>query len=121
MSSNNHFNDKMMTRAMLPLMYLWIVLAGGIVGLGFVEPFVFKTTLIIDNVDKFIALLGIVTVAVSPVFATILRMWEAEQTGELAEMPVQAEHERVRDAEEHAHVIQMESRLERPWGANSEE
>lgn len=105
------FNDRMVKRTVLPAIYLWLLASAAVVGMGILRPEV-----VLMNLDGFIALIAIIGGTAGPALSTILRMWEAEQATETAEMPLQATHERDRDIAEHEHVMHMEKELKVPWG-----
>ena len=102
-SKEDTFNDRMVKRTVLPTIYLWLIAAGAIVGMGIVKPEV-----VLTNLDGFIALLAIITTVSSPALMTVMRMWESEQSVEIDNMGVEMEHERLRDSMKKEHVIAME-------------
>ena len=112
---SNSFNDKMVKRTVLPVIYLWMAASGAVVGMGIYAPDV-----VLMNLDGFIALIAIIGGVAAPAFNTLLRMWEQEQSAEGAEIPTYAEHERVRESAEHEHVMHMEKELKEPWGGDDE-
>ena len=73
-----------------------------------------------QSLDGFIALIAIIGGVAAPSFNTLLRMWEQEQTKEGEEIPIDSQHERSREAAEHEHQMEMEKRLEKPWGGGDE-
>lgn len=95
----------MVKRTVLPVIYLWMAAAGAVVWMGIHDP-----DTVLANLDGFIALIAIIGGVAAPALSTLLRMWEGEQTIEMQEMPIDHEHERVRDAEEHNHQMQMDSK-----------
>ena len=97
------FNDRMVKRTVLPTIYLWLLSAGAVVGMG-----IWKPNVVLVNLDGFIALLAIISGVAVPALGTVLRMWESEQTIEIDNMGVEMEHERVRDAMRKQHIIDME-------------
>jgi len=97
------FNDRMVKRTVLPTIYLWLLAAGSIVGMGIMKPDV-----VLVEIEGFIALLAIISGVAVPALGTVLRMWESEQTIEIDNMGVEMEHERVRDAMRKQHIIDME-------------
>lgn len=109
------FNDKMVKRTVVPAIYLWLLSSAAVVGMG-----IWKPDVVLMNLDGFIALIAIIGGTAGPALSTILRMWEAEQTSEVTDIPIQAEHERARDSAEHEHVMLMEKTLKRPWGEEGE-
>ena len=111
MATKDTFNDRMVRRTVLPVIYLWMLAAGSVVAMGIYQPDV-----VLENLDGFIALIAIIGGTAAPALSTLMRMWEAEQTSETAEMPIQMEHDRVRDSAEHEHQMHMEKELKKPWG-----
>ena len=97
------FNDKMVKRTVLPTIYLWLLAAGAVVGMG-----IWKPDVVLENLDGFIALIAIISGVAAPALSTVLRMWESEQTIEIDNMGVEMEHERVRDALRKQHLIDIE-------------
>ena len=97
------FNDRMVKRTVLPAIYLWLLAAGAVVGMG-----IWKPDVVLTNLDGFIALIAIISGVSAPALGTVLRMWESEQTIEIDNMGVEMEHERIRDAMRKEHIIQME-------------
>jgi len=89
-NNNDTFNDRMVKRTVLPAIYLWLLAAGAVVGMGIVHPDV-----VLANLDGFIALIAIISGVSAPALQTVLRMWEME-------------HERVRDALRKQHLIDLE-------------
>ncbi len=111
MGSRQSFNDRMVKRTVLPAIYLWLLSAGAVVGMG-----IWKPEVVLMNLDGFIALIAIIGGTAGPALNTILRMWEQEQTAEMVEIPLDSEHERERDAEEHLHQMTMEKQQGVVWG-----
>jgi len=109
------FNDRMVKKTVVPVIYLWMLAAGAIVAMGIYQPDV-----VLANLDGFIALLAIISGVAVPALSTLMRMWESEQASEVIEMPVDLEHRRERDTAEHEHQMLMESRLERAWPPTEE-
>ena len=103
MSSSKSFNDKLVSRTVLPAIYLWLISCGAVVYTGIVKPDV-----VLTNLDGFIALIAIIGGGAAPAFNTLLRTWEAEQANEVADMPVQLEHLRNEDTKEHSHRMQLQ-------------
>lgn len=97
------FNDRMVKRTVLPAIYLWLLAAGAVVGMGIVHPDV-----VLTNLDGFIALIAIISGVSAPALQTVLRMWESEQQIEIDNMGVELEHERIRDGLRKQHLIEME-------------
>jgi hypothetical protein len=100
---NQSFNDKMIKRTVLPTIYLWLIAAGAVVGMG-----IWKPDVVLVNLDGFIALLAIISGVAVPALGTVLRMWESEQTQEVDNIPTELKHERDRDAATKEHVIELE-------------
>ena len=114
--SSRSFNDKMVSKTVLPVIYLWMLASGAVVGMGIYSPDV-----VLENLDGFIALIAIIGGVAAPAFNTLLRMWEQEQSAEGDLIPTDAEHERLREAAEHDHQMEMEKRLEKPWASEDDE
>lgn len=104
------FNDRMVKKTVVPVIYLWMLASAAVVGMGILQPDV-----VLANLDGFIALIAIIGGIAAPALNTLMRMWESEQTAEIVEMPIDLEHRRERDGAEHDHQMLMESRLERAW------
>ena len=104
------FNDRMVKKTVVPVIYLWMLASAAVVGMGILQPDV-----VLANLDGFIALIAIIGGIAAPALNTLMRMWESEQTAEIVEMPIDLEHRRERDSAEHDHQMLMESRLERAW------
>jgi len=105
------FNDTMIKKTVVPVIYLWMLAAGAIVAMGIYQPDV-----VLANLDGFIALLAIISGVAVPALSTLMRMWESEQASEVIEMPMQMEHDRDRDTAEHEHQMRMEAKLDKVWG-----
>ena len=99
------FNDRMVKRTVLPVIYLWMAAAGAVVWMGIHDP-----ETVLTNLDGFIALIAIIGGVAAPALSTLLRMWEGEQTVEIAEHPIDHAHERERDTEQHIHQMEVEKR-----------
>jgi hypothetical protein len=99
----NSFNDRMVSRTVLPTIYLWLLAAGAVVFMG-----IWKPDVVLTNLDGFIALIAIISGVAAPALATILRMWESEQTIEIDNIGVQLENERTLDTVRKGHVIEIE-------------
>ena len=97
------FNDKMVKRTVLPTIYLWLLAAGAVVGMG-----IWKPDVVLENLDGFIALIAIISGVAAPALSTVLRMWESEQQVEIDNLGVEMEHERQRDALKKQHLIDIE-------------
>jgi hypothetical protein len=110
-TSPDTFNDRMVRKTVLPVIYLWMLASGAVVAMGIYQPEV-----VLANLDGFIALIAIIGGTAAPALNTLMRMWESEQTSETAEMPMQMEHDRERDTAEHEHQMRMEAKLDKVWG-----
>ena len=97
------FNDKLVNKTIVPIIYLWILAAGAVVGMGIYRPEV-----VIPNLDGFIALIAIIGGVAAPALSIILRMWENEQQTEIDDKPEQNIHDRDRDRDEHIHQMIVE-------------
>lgn len=97
------FNDRMIARTVLPVIYLWMASAGAVVAMGIYQPDV-----VLENLDGFIALIAIIGGVAAPAFNTLMRMWETEQTAQVAEIPADYVHERGREVEQHQHTMIVE-------------
>lgn len=111
MVNKDTFNDRMVKKTVVPIIYLWMLASGAVVGMGIFQPDV-----VLANLDGFIALIAIIGGTAAPALNTLMRMWESEQTSETAEMPMQMEHDRERDTAEHEHQMRMEAKLDKVWG-----
>ena len=103
MNGKKSFNDRLVSRTVLPAIYLWLIACGAVVYTGITKPDV-----VLTNLDGFIALIAIIGGVAAPAFNTLLRTWEAEQANEVADMPIQLEHLRSEDTKEHAHRMKLE-------------
>jgi len=99
----NTFNDALVNKTVVPIIYLWILAAGGVVGMGIWQP-----DLVIPNLDGFIALIAIIGGVASPALGIIIRMWENEQQSDIDGIPDDKVHNRERDVEEHRHQMDVE-------------
>jgi type IV secretory pathway VirB6-like protein len=97
------FNDRLVSRTVIPAIYLWLSACAAVVYTGITKPDV-----VLTNLDGFIALIAIIGGVAAPAFNTLLRTWEAEQANEVADMPAQFEHDRVEDTSQHAHMMFLE-------------
>jgi hypothetical protein len=93
----------MVAKTVLPVIYVWIAAAASVVYTGITKPDV-----VLQNLDGFIALIAIIGGVALPALNTLLRTWESEKANQIADMPVQYDHERVEDNLEHGHVMHME-------------
>ena len=94
--ADKSFNDRMISRTVIPAIYLWLLSCAAVVGMG-----IWKPDIVLQNLDGFIALIAIIGGTAGPALSTVLRMWESEQTVEIDNMGVEIEHERHRDEEQH--------------------
>jgi len=101
--SAKSFNDKMVSRTVIPAIYLWLLACAAVVGMGILKPDV-----VLQNLDGFIALIAIISGTAAPALSTVLRMWESEQTQEVDNIPTELKHERERDGAETDHKIELE-------------
>jgi len=99
----NSFNDRMVSKTVLPTIYLWLLASGAVVAMG-----IWKPDVVLTNLDGFIALIAIISGVAAPALATILRMWESEQQIEIDNIGVGLENERALDKIRKDHVIEME-------------
>jgi len=99
----NSFNDRMVSKTVLPTIYLWLLASGAVVAMG-----IWKPDVVLTNLDGFIALIAIISGVAAPALATILRMWESEQQIEIDNIGVGLENERELDKIRKDHVIEME-------------
>ena len=97
------FNDKMMARTVLPVIYVWIAASSAVVYTGITKPDV-----VLQNLDGFIALIAIIGGVALPALNTLLRTWEAEKTNQIADLPIQYDANRVEEGLEHEHIMHME-------------
>ena len=103
MKKTKSFNDKMVSSTVKPAIYLWLLSCAAVVCMGILHP-----TVVLDNLDGFIALIAIIGGTASPALQTVLRMWEAEQQLEIDEMPGDFNHDRERDALLKDHQMELE-------------
>ena len=97
------FNDKMVSKTVLPAIYLWLLAAGAVVAMG-----IWKPDVVLENLDGFIALIAIIGGVAAPALNTVLRMWESEQTVEIDNIPVELKHDREISVEQHEHTMYLE-------------
>lgn len=93
----------MVSRTVLPAIYLWLLAAGAVVTMGILKPDV-----VLANLDGFIALIAIISGTAAPALQTILRMWESEQQVEIDNIGVSLENERTLETVRKEHVIALE-------------
>ena len=93
----------MVSRTVLPAIYLWLLAAGAVVAMGILKPDV-----VLANLDGFIALIAIISGTAAPALQTILRMWESEQQVEIDNIGVGLENERTLETVRKEHVIALE-------------
>jgi hypothetical protein len=97
------FNDRMVKRTVLPVIYLWLMACGAVVGMG-----IWKPDVVLMNLDGFIALIAIIGGTAAPALQTLLRMWETEQTVEVDSMPTELDHERMLCETKQEHNLEIE-------------
>tara|TARA_R110000744_G_scaffold357870_1_gene464789 strand:+ start:6109 stop:6537 length:429 start_codon:yes stop_codon:yes gene_type:complete len=102
-SNDKSFNDRMVGKTVLPTIYLWLLACGSVVGMGILKP-----DIVLQNLDGFIALIAIIGGVAAPALSTVLRMWEAEQSQEVDNIPTELKHERERntDSQEHREILE---------------
>lgn len=101
------FNDRMVSRTVIPAIYLWLLSCAAVVGMG-----IWKPAIVLENLDGFIALIAIIGGTAGPALSTVLRMWESEQTVEIDNMGVEMEHERTRDEKAHEYSMTADEKSE---------
>jgi hypothetical protein len=101
--SKDTFNDRMVRKTVLPVIYLWLLACGAVVGMG-----IWKPEVVLMNLDGFIALIAIIGGTAAPALQTLLRMWETEQTIEVDSMPTELEHERDLCKTKQAHELEIQ-------------
>ena len=97
------FNDKMVSKTVLPIIYVWILASGAVVYTGITKP-----DIVLENLDGFIALIAIIGGVALPALNTLLRTWESEKANEIADMPEQYTHDRNEDTLEHEHMMHLQ-------------
>jgi len=97
------FNDKMVSKTVIPAIYLWLLASGAVVAMG-----IWKPNVVLENLDGFIALIAIIGGVAAPALNTVLRMWESEQSVEIENIPVELKHDREIGAEQHEHTMYLE-------------
>ena len=102
-SGDKSFNDRLVSRTVLPAIYLWLLASGAVVYTGIMKPEV-----VLMNLDGFIALIAIIGGIAAPAFNTLLRTWEAEQANEVADMELQFTANRLEDSKEHIHQMHLQ-------------
>ena len=98
------FNDRMVKRTVLPAIYLWLLAAGAVVGMG-----IWKPDVVLTNLDGFIALIAIISGVSAPALGTVLRMWESEQTIQMEKSSMEHQQAMLKAAQEHAHIVEKHS------------
>ena len=83
-NGDRSFNDRLVSKTVLPVIYLWMLASGAVVYTGIMKPEV-----VLTNLDGFIALITIIGGIAAPAFNTLLRTWEAEQANEVADNAAQ--------------------------------
>lgn len=97
------FNDKMVSKTVIPAIYLWLAASGSVVGMG-----IYKPEVVLMNLDGFIALIAIIGATAAPALSTVLRMWESEQSQEVENIPTELKHQRELDTSEQTHRLEIE-------------
>ena len=64
------FNDRMVKKTVVPVIYLWMLASAAVVGMGIFQPDV-----VLANLDGFIALIAIIGGTAAPALNTLMRMW----------------------------------------------
>lgn len=100
MNKDKTFNDKLVSKTVLPAIYLWLAASAAVVYTGITRPDV-----VLENLDGFIALIAIIGGIAAPAFNTLLRTWESEQSVEVDDLPNQLKHQRLENSREHEHQI----------------
>jgi len=103
----NSFNDRMVSKTVLPTIYLWLLASGAVVAMG-----IWKPDVVLTNLDGFIALIAIISGVAAPALATILRMWESEQQIEIDNMPAELKHSREISSIQQEHSIDLEKKAQ---------
>ena len=114
-SQGKSFNDKMVSKTVIPAIYLWLLACAAVVAMGIYQP-----NVVLENLDGFIALIAIIGGVAGPALSTVLRMWENEQQVEIDGIPLDMEHDRARDKAEHEHRMIVEKHQEGCIGNESE-
>lgn len=96
------FNDKMVSKTVLPAIYLWLLAAGAVVAMG-----IWKPDVVLENLDGFIALIAIIGGVAAPALNTVLRMWESEQTVEIDNIAIELKHDREVAVDQHEHEMYL--------------
>jgi hypothetical protein len=97
------FNDKMVSKTVLPAIYLWLLAAGAVVAMG-----IWKPDVVLENLDGFIALIAIIGGVAAPALNTVLRMWESEQTVEIDNIAIELKHDREVAVDQHEHEMYLQ-------------
>tara|TARA_R100000664_G_C2663820_1_gene78819 strand:- start:130 stop:513 length:384 start_codon:yes stop_codon:yes gene_type:complete len=97
------FNDRMVAKTVLPVIYVWIAASSAVVYTGITKPDV-----VLQNLDGFIALIAIIGGVALPALNTLLRTWESEKANQIADLPIQFDHDRVEDNLEHEHMMHLQ-------------
>ena len=104
---NQSFNDQMVKKTVLPAIYLWLLAAGTGVAMG-----IWKPSVVLPNIEGFIALIAIIGGVAAPALQTVLRMWESEQTIEIDNMPAELKHSRETSSIQQEHSIDLEKKAQ---------
>lgn len=100
------FNDKMMRRVGVPIVWTWLLSATAIITFGILEP-----DRVIPNLEGFVSLLAIVGTLATLIVTSMLELWKQEQLEEIGLSPAARGHDLDMDREERRHAMVME-RLE---------
>jgi hypothetical protein len=100
------FNDKMMRRVGVPIVWAWLLAATAVITFGIIEP-----DRVIPNLEGFVSLIAIVGTLATLIVTSILELWKQEQLKEIGLAPAARGHSLDMDREERRHAMIME-RLE---------
>jgi len=101
------FNDKMVSKTVIPAIYLWLLASGAVVAMG-----IWKPNVVLENLDGFIALIAIIGGVAAPALNTVLRMWESEQSIEIENIPIELKHDREVGTDQHEHTMYLEKQAQ---------
>jgi len=113
--NDKSFNDRLVSKTVIPAIYLWLLASGAVVAMG-----IWKPDVVLENLDGFIALIAIISGVAAPALSTVLRMWENEQQIEIDNIPndmnlqreleaVGVEHQQFVDKLEQVHRQNLET------------
>lgn len=103
MTNKDSFNDRMVSKTVIPAIYLWLLASAAVVGMG-----IWKPDVVLVNLDGFIALIAIISGVAAPALQTILRMWESEQQIEIDNIPNDLGLNRDLETAKSQHLIELE-------------